>query len=75
MISLSFGTVRYLPSDNFPLGMFDFAEYSSAREKLAPSDFLVLYSDGISEAQNERGDLFGEFGDEVEPLVREREPE
>lgn len=56
------GTVRNLPSDNFPLGMFDFAEYSSKAEKLAPNDFLVLYSDGISEAQNERGELFGEQG-------------
>ncbi len=56
------GVVRYLPSDNFPLGMFDFAEYSSSSDKLAPNDFLVLYSDGVSEAQNERGDLFGEQG-------------
>jgi len=62
MILSEGAAVRYLPSDNFPLGMFDFAEYSSSREKLAGGDFLVLYSDGISEAQNERGELFGEQG-------------
>lgn len=56
------GAVRNLHSENFPLGMFDFAEYHSSSDRLAPGDFLVLYSDGISEAQNERGDLFGEQG-------------
>ncbi len=56
------GAVRNLHSENFPLGMFDFAEYHSRSDRLAPGDFLVLYSDGISEAQNERGDLFGEQG-------------
>lgn len=56
------GAVRNLHSENFPLGMFDFAEYHSCSDRLAPGDFLVLYSDGISEAQNERGDLFGEHG-------------
>lgn len=56
------GAVRNLHSENFPLGMFDFAEYHSCSDRLAPGDFLVLYSDGISEAQNERGDLFGEQG-------------
>jgi sigma-B regulation protein RsbU (phosphoserine phosphatase) len=56
------GAVRNLPSENFPLGMFDFAEYHSCSDRMAPGDFLVLYSDGITEAQNERGDLFGEPG-------------
>jgi serine phosphatase RsbU (regulator of sigma subunit)/pSer/pThr/pTyr-binding forkhead associated (FHA) protein len=52
--------VRALASENFPLGMFDFAEYHSKTDRLQPGDFLVLYSDGFSEAQNERGDLYGE---------------
>ncbi len=52
--------VRSLASENFPLGMFDFAEYHSKTDRLQPGDFLVLYSDGFSEAQNERGDLFGD---------------
>ena len=56
------GEVRYLPSENFPLGMFDFAEYHSCNDKMSAGDFLVLYSDGISEAQNPRGELFGEQG-------------
>jgi sigma-B regulation protein RsbU (phosphoserine phosphatase) len=42
--------------------MFDFAEYHSARAQLQPGDFLVIYSDGISEARNMKDELFGEHG-------------
>lgn len=62
MVRTMSGVVSTLPSDNFPLGMFDFAEYHSARAQLQPGDFLVIYSDGISEARNMKDELFGEQG-------------
>ncbi len=62
MVLTAGGQVYTLGSDNFPLGMFDFADYHSAQAKLQPGDFLVIYSDGISEARNLRDDLFGENG-------------
>ncbi|GIW98826.1 MAG: hypothetical protein KatS3mg111_2159 [Pirellulaceae bacterium] len=42
-----------------PLGVFDDAEYSSSSLQLAPGDRLVLYTDGINEAMNLEGKMFG----------------
>lgn len=61
MVRTSLGQVYTLASDNFPLGMFEFAEYHSSRATLQPGDFLVIYSDGISEARNLEDELYGEF--------------
>jgi len=41
------------------LGMFDFAAYSSVQVPLAPGDRGLLYTDGISEANNPEGVEFG----------------
>jgi PAS domain S-box-containing protein len=54
------GGVEELGSLNFPIGMFDGAEYQSASAKLDPGDFLVIYSDGVSEAVDREGELFEE---------------
>jgi serine phosphatase RsbU (regulator of sigma subunit) len=62
MVRTAGGQVYNLASDNFPLGMFDFADYHSAQAALQPGDFLVVYSDGISEARNMKDELFGEHG-------------
>lgn len=62
MVLTATGQVYTLASDNFPLGMFDFADYHSAHATLQAGDFLVIYSDGISEARNLQEDLFGESG-------------
>lgn len=42
-----------------PLGTIPGVQYSLCRFHLAIGDTLMLMSDGIAEAQNERGDLFG----------------
>jgi serine phosphatase RsbU (regulator of sigma subunit) len=42
-----------------PLGMVESAEFSVMHFQMAAGDTLVLMSDGVAEAQNERGDLFG----------------
>ena len=42
-----------------PLGMIDDAEFSVMRFKLAQGDRLVLVSDGIAEATDANGQLFG----------------
>ena len=62
MVRTATGQVYTLSSDNFPLGMFDFADYHSAQAMLQPGDFLVIYSDGISEARNMKEELYGEQG-------------
>ena len=42
-----------------PLGMLVGAEFSVMHFQLDPGDRLMLMSDGIAEAKNERGELFG----------------
>ena len=42
------------------LGILAFAPYSEQRERLDPGDLLVLYSDGVTEANNANYDEFGE---------------
>jgi phosphoserine phosphatase RsbU/P len=54
------GQLEGLGSANFPVGMFSEAEYQSSRIQLEPGDFLVIYTDGVSEAQNTRNELFEE---------------
>jgi len=54
------GSVKTLDSPNFPLGMFANAQYQSANLALSPGEQVVIFSDGITEAQNEALELFGE---------------
>jgi serine phosphatase RsbU (regulator of sigma subunit) len=41
------------------LGLFDGAEYEQLSLPLDPGDFLMLYTDGISEAMNVAGHMYG----------------
>lgn len=51
------------------LGAFETGHWRTARAQLAPGDLLVLYTDGVTEAQNEAGEFWDEEGllDFVEP--------
>ncbi len=52
------GGVEELPPGGLPLGMFG-GEYRDARARLDPGDLLCLYSDGITECADRRGEEFG----------------
>ncbi|MGH7837392.1 MAG: PP2C family protein-serine/threonine phosphatase, partial [Candidatus Binataceae bacterium] len=54
------GALEGLGSANFPVGMFAEAEYQSARVQLDPGDYLVIYTDGVTEASNTRNELYEE---------------
>jgi len=56
------GTLETLDSRNFPVGMFEKVEYESAWVTLEPGEFLVIYSDGVSEAVNVESRLLEEQG-------------
>jgi sigma-B regulation protein RsbU (phosphoserine phosphatase) len=43
---------------SFPVGLIPEAEFSSARIQLEPDDTLVLFSDGVTEAENLNQELF-----------------
>jgi sigma-B regulation protein RsbU (phosphoserine phosphatase) len=46
-------------SSCFPVGMFDSVACQVNRADLADGDILVLYTDGITEAENPQGEEFG----------------
>lgn len=54
------GQLDPLESQNFPVGLLPEAEYQSGRTTLMPSDCVVIYSDGVSEAANSADELFEE---------------
>ena len=51
--------VAALPSTGIALGVKADAEYPSAATQLEVGDILVIFSDGLSEARNERNEQFG----------------
>jgi serine phosphatase RsbU (regulator of sigma subunit) len=54
------GRIEELVPDTYFLGMFDFASYESRMLQLSPGDILVVYSDGLTDAQNLQDEMFGE---------------
>ena len=54
------GEIEELSSQGMILGAFDFATYKSSPLELNPGDVLVVYSDGVTEATNREGEMFGE---------------
>lgn len=53
------GQVQQLDSGGFPLGIIPMAEYEIGQVKLEAGEALVIYSDGVSEANNLKGEEFG----------------
>ena len=56
----STGKIEKLYSDSFFLGMFEEAIYESRPFQLDKGDILVVISDGVTDAQNPRQEMFGE---------------
>ncbi len=52
--------VERLRTTGMALGVSESALWRQRIARLAPGDYLVLYSDGITEAQNRQGTFFGE---------------
>ena len=50
----------FLPASGAPLGVMDSIEYETFERKLEKGDRFLLYTDGVSEARNKKGDEFGE---------------
>jgi sigma-B regulation protein RsbU (phosphoserine phosphatase) len=52
------GALLALESTGLPLGMLDIAAYEIKSVQLQPGDKVVLFSDGVSEAESEDGEFF-----------------
>lgn len=62
-----------LTSGGMPLGMFPFAACQSQSLRLGPGDTLVVYSDGLTDAENGAGEEFGE--EQLCALIRSKAPQ
>jgi phosphoserine phosphatase RsbU/P len=51
--------VTPIKATGLPVGVFCNQQFSSTRLKLVPDDILLLFTDGVSEAQNKAGDEYG----------------
>lgn len=54
------GIIEELTSDDLILGAFEFARYRSMPLSLKSGDIVFIYSDGVTEAMNPEGEMFGE---------------
>ena len=54
------GEIEWLSGRGKPLGIFDDSVYEERMVSYAPGDLLLLYTDGITEANNRALDEFGE---------------
>jgi sigma-B regulation protein RsbU (phosphoserine phosphatase) len=52
--------VQRLDVNGTVVGAFPFAEYGESRIALKPGDLLVFFTDGVTEPENEYGEMFGE---------------
>jgi sigma-B regulation protein RsbU (phosphoserine phosphatase) len=50
---------RILDTTSMPVGLMEGVEFTVAEQHLAAGDKLVIYSDGVTEAQNAAGEFFG----------------
>jgi serine phosphatase RsbU (regulator of sigma subunit) len=66
------GRIERLLSDLFSLGMFDFATFHASPVCMCNGDVLVVYSDGLTDARNQQGEMFGE--ERLLTLIRQQAP-
>ena len=52
------GKCEKIPLTGFPVGMFDDATYDEMRLALGQGDVLALYSDGLTDTQNDKGEFY-----------------
>ena len=62
------GTLDKLTTKSVVLGAFDFAKYEAKQTRLQAGDALVIFSDGVTEAADAQGEMFGE--DKLDALVQ-----
>ncbi len=62
------GEIEEIGSNNMIVGAFSFVLYQSSPLQLHKGDVLVVYSDGLTEAENPQGEMLGE--DRVKEVIR-----
>jgi sigma-B regulation protein RsbU (phosphoserine phosphatase) len=62
---------KVFESTDLPFGMFCDQHYTASKARLEPGDTLLLFTDGISEAQNQAGEEYGVAA--IKSLIEGRE--
>ena len=62
------GEVETITAEGFPLGMFPNVSYEEFSLSTQPGDSLIFFSDGIVDAQNHAGEMFGD--DRLKAVVK-----
>jgi sigma-B regulation protein RsbU (phosphoserine phosphatase) len=63
------GKNEVIEATGLPLGLFDDADYDEFKFKMKPGDMFVFFSDGILDARNRKGEMFGRG--RVEKIISE----
>jgi len=66
------GKIETLGPEAFALGMFEEVCYAARPLQFATGDILLVYSDGLTDAENQREEMFGE--ERLLQLIREAGP-
>jgi serine phosphatase RsbU (regulator of sigma subunit) len=66
------GKIERLVSPGYALGMIDTASWESRELHLDDGDILIVYSDGVTDAENEREEMFGE--ERLREIIRHEGP-
>jgi len=53
------GKIEEMQKGEPALGLMKNAEYSEKKLSLEPGSFIIIYSDGLTEARNEKGEFYG----------------
>jgi serine phosphatase RsbU (regulator of sigma subunit) len=59
LVRRSNGALEWLDVRGLPLGMTDEIEYDEVYDTLSPGDIILLSSDGVIEATNAQGEMYG----------------
>jgi phosphoserine phosphatase RsbU/P len=65
------GEVETVLAEGFPLGMFPEAKYEEFSLSTRPGDSIIFFSDGIPDAQNAAGEMFGD--ERLMQVIRENQ--
>jgi phosphoserine phosphatase RsbU/P len=60
ILKRSDGSIERLSSESIPLGIELEEHYESGTTQLCPTDLLIIFTDGVTEARNEDGEEFGD---------------
>jgi serine phosphatase RsbU (regulator of sigma subunit) len=58
----SAGSIRPLGNENLPVGLLSPVTFTAAREQMHDGDRVLLFTDGVVEAENASGEFFGNDG-------------